>query len=68
MINDILAQRLKEKRKAKNLTQEEVAKKLKINRVAYTLYESGKNTPTVENLKKLADLYETSTDYLLGRY
>lgn len=63
-INEIL----KKEREERNLTQQEMAEKLNISRVAYTLYETGKNTPTIENLKKIADLYNVSLDYLAGRY
>lgn len=59
---------LKKKRKEKNLTQEEIAKLLHISRGAYAQYEVGKNTPTTEVVLKLAELYDCSTDYLLGRY
>lgn len=59
---------LKEERKKRGLTQQQVADYLKMARGAYTLYETGTNTPTTENILKLADLYKVSTDYLLGRY
>lgn len=39
-----------------------------MHRGSYAKYETGTNTPTVENILKLADLYGVSTDYLLGRY
>ena len=58
---------LREEREKRNLKQDEVANYLNIGRVAYTLYETGKNTPTTESICKLADLYNVSTDYLLGR-
>ncbi len=63
-----LASRLKELRLSNNLTQEQIAQKLNITRNAYTLYETGKNNPTIETLKKLADIYKTSIDYIVGRY
>lgn len=58
---------LKMERLNRNMTQQEIADYLKIGRVSYTMYETGKNTPTTENIIKLADLYNVSTDYLLGR-
>lgn len=63
-----IAERLKEMRLKNNLTQEQVAEKLKMSRPAYTYYETGKNQPSIETLKALADLYQTSIDYLVGRY
>lgn len=59
---------LKEERTKRGYTQQEIANILNISRVAYTLYENGKNTPTTDNILRLADLYNVSTDYLLGRY
>ena len=59
---------LKKERKKRGYTQEEIAKYLIIARPAYTQYETGTNMPTTSNLIKLADLYNVSVDYLLGRY
>ena len=61
-------ERLREKRTKLNLTQEAVAQKLKIAQSTYAGYETGKRQPDIETLSKLADFFETSTDYLLGRY
>ena len=63
-----LGNKLKTKRKAMNLTQENIAEKLNINRVTYQGYEKDKHKPDIDTLAKLADILETSTDYLLGRY
>jgi len=63
-----LANRLKEKRKSKNLSQMEIAKIVNIKQGTYSGYESGKHEPSLDILVKLANEYETSTDYLLGRY
>lgn len=65
---EILCERLKEKRKKANLTQEEVSKILGVSRSTYAYYETGKNEPDLKTLTKLADLFETSIDYLAGRY
>ena len=63
-----LADRLKEKRKKLSLTQEEIAKELQINRVTYLGYEKGQHEPDLKTLLKLAVIFDTTTDYLLGRY
>lgn len=63
-IKDILI----EERKKRGYTQADIAKILNIGRAAYTSYEIGKNTPTTDSILKLADFYNVSTDYLLGRY
>ncbi|MBQ6066899.1 MAG: helix-turn-helix transcriptional regulator [Clostridia bacterium] len=59
--------RLLELRKQKGWTQAEVAEKLKITPQAYSLYETSKNNINNEMLCMLADIFEVSTDYLLGR-
>lgn len=65
--NRFLAKRLIAQRKMRNMTQQEVANYLGITRAAYSHFETGRNEPDNETLTKLADLFEVSTDYLLGR-
>lgn len=60
------SERLKEERKAKKLSQDEMAIQIDISRPSYTLYENGKNTPTFENLIKIANILKISLDYLCG--
>jgi transcriptional regulator with XRE-family HTH domain len=64
----VFSERLKEERKKAKLTQEEVAKQLGITRSAYTLYETDKTQPSLDTAVKLANLFKTSVDYLIGRY
>lgn len=59
--------RLKELRKEKNITQEELAKILNTQQRTYSGYEIGRSEPTIETLTKLADYYNVSLDYLVGR-
>jgi len=61
-----LQDRLKELRKENNLKQEEIAEKLSITTSAYGFYEQGKTIPNATTITFLADLYDVSTDYLLG--
>ena len=61
------SERLRDVRKARSLTQEELAEKADISRVMVTRYETGQVIPTVEVLISLADALEISIDYLLGR-
>ncbi|NLK53214.1 MAG: helix-turn-helix transcriptional regulator [Syntrophomonadaceae bacterium] len=63
----MLSERLKDLRAAKKKKQHEVADYLGITRPAYTAYESGNRQPDFETLQKLADYFNVSTDYLLGR-
>ncbi len=58
---------LKELRKDKNLTQKDMAKIFNISQTMYSMYESGRRTMRIEMLCELADVLETSTDYILGR-
>ncbi len=58
---------LRKLRKSKKLTQVDVASALKIGRSTYTKYESGKSKPVPEMLIKIADYFDVSVDYLLGR-
>lgn len=67
-MNSILTARLKDKRKSHKYTQQEIADKLGITQSTYAYYETGRNEPDLETLKKLADIFETSIDYLVGRY
>ena len=58
---------LKKLRQDKNLTQDELAKKIDTSRSNIANYENDKNMPSVEILEKLAKLFDCSTDYLLGK-
>ena len=59
--------RLKMLRIEQGITQDELAGKLKINRNAISRYENGKRQPDYEILKKIADYFSVSIDYLLDR-
>ena len=62
-----LAERLKELRKEKGVRQEQVAVAVDISMSAYCNYEQGKREPTASVLIRMADYYDVSVDYLLGR-
>ena len=59
--------RLKELRLAKKLTQKDVAEVIKVSPQSYGYYENWVNKPDPETLIKLADFFNCSIDYLLGR-
>lgn len=63
----MLGVRLKYLRKSNNKTQQDLADILGITRPAYTAYEQGKRNPDYGILEKIADYYNVSVDYLLGR-
>lgn len=58
--------RLKEIRKDKDLTQQDIAKVLSTSQVQYSRYEMGIRLLPIDKLVILADFYNVSTDYLLG--
>lgn len=60
-------QRLEDLRIDADFTQAQVAKVLNCQREVYRRYEKGISELPVWALIKLADLYETSTDYILGK-
>ena len=62
----MLGHRLRALREKRNITQDRVARALDITRPAYTQYESGTRNPDPDMLKKLAELFDVSVDYLLG--
>ena len=63
----IFADRLKECRKNINKTQYDVAADLGITEGGYQKYELSKYEPKMGTLNKLADYYDVSVDYLMGR-
>lgn len=63
----MLNERLKTIRKQHCMTQEEIAIALGVDRTTYTFYETGKTKPSYVALVKLANIFNVSVDYLLGR-
>ncbi len=63
----IFAKRLRQLRKEKDISQEELGKVLSLTKASISLYESGKREPDFETLQKIASFFNVTTDYLLGR-
>lgn len=61
-----LAERIKELRTEKDLTQEGFGKIFGIVKSTVSLYESNKSTPDDEIKKKIAEYFNVSLDYLMG--
>lgn len=59
--------RLKDLREDKDLLQKDIANILNMSQTGYSKYEVGTNDIPTTILNKLADYYNTSTDYILGR-
>lgn len=66
-LEKIISRVLKELREQYQFTQKQVAEKLGVVYQTYQSYELGINLPSLENFVKLADIYDVSLDYLLGR-
>ncbi len=62
----ILAQNIRYLRKKKNLTQEQLARKLGLNRPAIGAYEEGRAEPRLKTLQALAHFFEVSLDQLVN--
>ena len=63
----MVTERLKELRHEKNVLQKDVANYLNITTSAYGFYEQGKRIPDSETLTKLANYFNVSLDYLVGK-
>lgn len=65
-MRNILGERLKSARVKAGQTQEDIAKLLRVQRQVISYFENGSRTPNIDDLIKLAEIFGTSTDYLLG--
>jgi transcriptional regulator with XRE-family HTH domain len=61
------AERLLELRDTKGLSQDQLAKELRVNTRTYQRYESGEREPKLSTLIAMADFFEVSLDDLAGR-
>ena len=59
--------RMRNLREDHDLTQKQIAQMLGMSQTGYSKYETGENDIPTQVLIKLADFYQTSIDYLLGR-
>ena len=60
-------EKLRELREATGKTQDDIALYLNVGRNTVSRYESGEREPDLQTIKKLADYFNVTTDYLLGR-
>ena len=64
---DILdKERLKECRLKLGITKQEAARRIQISQPAYLRYEAGSRNPSIQIISKMAEIFSTSTDYLIG--
>lgn len=59
--------RLSELRSEKNLSQRELAKIMNVSQGTYNNWENSNTQPSIEQLIALANFFEVSVDYLIGR-
>jgi transcriptional regulator with XRE-family HTH domain len=62
-----IGENLKKARKARGLSQEQLAKLLNVSSVTISRYENNFRSPDSDMLRKLADALSVSADYLIGR-
>lgn len=62
-----LSERLIELKESKNLLQKDIAKAINLSLRSYQRYEYGEREPTSSILIKIADYFNVSIDYLVGR-
>ena len=62
-----VGERIRNRRKILNMSQDQLAELASLNRVTVAKYESGKVEPGAQALSRIADALETSVDTLLGR-
>ena len=65
--SDLFPERLRVARTQRQLSQEGLAKRANLQPSAISHFETGTRKPSFDNLRRLADALEVTTDYLLGR-
>ena len=64
---EIMAKRIRELRQEKGLSMEKLAKILNVSNAIICKWENNISEPTASNIISLADYFNVSADYLLGR-
>lgn len=65
--SDVFPERLRSARQTRELNQEALAKRANLQPSAISHFETGTRKPSFDNLRRLADALDVTTDYLLGR-
>ena len=63
----LIINRIKELLKSDGLTQSQLASGIGVNQSTVCNWLNGKKEPSIESLWKLADFFDVSVDYLIGR-
>ena len=67
MEKNIFGIRLRELRIQRKLSQKELSEELGVGRPTITQYETGSKKPSLKMVIKIADYFDMSIDYLIGR-
>lgn len=62
-----MSERLIQLREKNHFSQTDVAKILNVTSALISAYEKSERKPSIDKLVLLADIYHTTTDYILGR-
>lgn len=65
-MSKVFGDRLKELRKEKGYSQNDIANYFNVSKMTISSWELDKQEPCIEDIKRLAAILEVSTDYLLG--
>lgn len=63
----IFSQRLRKARELRKMSQADISERTGLQPSAISHFETGRRMPSFDNLKRLADALNVTTDYLLGR-
>ncbi|HHY66654.1 MAG TPA: helix-turn-helix transcriptional regulator [Alicyclobacillus sp.] len=63
----VFGDRLRQLRRNSGMSQKDLASSIGVTERAFRFYESGDREPTIEQLVKLADIFNVSLDYMTGR-
>lgn len=66
-VNQFIGGRIKSLRESAGLTQAELGKKVNKGESTVRMWELGKSEPDLDTIIKLAEVFNTTTDYLLGK-
>lgn len=66
-MNNLFPKRLRSLMSAKNITQVELSKAISVNQSTVCSWLSGKKSPKISTLYKIADFFNVSIDYIIGR-
>lgn len=65
-VDTVIAEKIKQLRESKDMTQSQLAKILNITRSSVNAWEMGISVPSTQYIIELAKFFQISTDYLLG--